>query len=117
MFGKQFRDSLANNPLELEDTAEQTHVSKHFRVTMGLAARLEGLPDPTERTGPDVWVDLDVAAAASDAARVSGGALHATHVPDSSSMSRYSPSVATTALWHANDNWGLWYLFSELRAT
>jgi hypothetical protein len=56
----------------------------------GLVARLGDLLDPTERSGPDVRADTDVAApAASDAARVSvvsGGASHATHMPDSSSV-------------------------------
>ena len=63
-----------------------------------LAARLEDLPDPMERAGTDVRVDLDVAAAASDAVRVSGGASHPTLVTSSSNMSHHSPSVATAAL-------------------
>ena len=63
-----------------------------------LAARSEGLSDPTVRTGPDVRADLDVAAAASGAALVSGGAMHITLVPSSSSMSRHSPSASTEVL-------------------
>ena len=64
----------------------------------GLAGRSEDLSDPMVRTGPDVRVDLDVAAAASSVALVSGEAMHAILVPSSSSMSRHSPSAATDAL-------------------
>jgi hypothetical protein len=63
----------------------------------GLTARLEDLHGPTVRSDPDVRLGLDVAAATSDAARVSGGELHATHVPNSSSVSLV-PDVAAVTL-------------------
>ena len=74
---------------------------RHQRVggcrDAGLSARSEDPSGPAVRFGPDVRVDLDVAAAASDAARVSGGELHAAHVPNSSSMSLV-PDVAAVTL-------------------
>ena len=50
------------------------------------------------RTGPDVRTDTDVAAATSDAARVSGGALHVQFAHDSSNITQSSPSVAAATL-------------------